>query len=125
MTDPKYIISEVHPRLVTTAAPPCAVSIEHALSVSDQSLGDTGGGYQIVFTDDDRIRPSRLMTGTPKCMPVAATILSGISGAGHLQHSFHDLAIEWRFLDHIFRVCQRILQIRRRRMRASRFFSTR
>src|ERR1035438_6559620 len=41
---------------------------------------NTGGGYQIVLTDDDRIRPSRLMTGTPKCIPVAATIRSGISG---------------------------------------------
>jgi hypothetical protein len=36
--------------------------------------------YQTVFRLDARMRPSRLMTGVPKYTPVAATILSGMSG---------------------------------------------
>lgn len=36
--------------------------------------------YQIVLTDDVRILPSRLITGTPKCTAVAAMMRSGISG---------------------------------------------
>lgn len=38
------------------------------------------GVYQTVITLDPRIQPSRLMTGVPKYTPVAATILSGMSG---------------------------------------------
>ncbi len=36
--------------------------------------------YQTVCTLEARMRPSRLMTGTPKYNAVAATILSGMSG---------------------------------------------
>ena len=33
--------------------------------------------YQTVWTFETRMRPSRLMTGTPKYTPVAATMRSG------------------------------------------------
>ena len=36
--------------------------------------------HQIVWMADDRMRPSRLMTGTPRNTAVAATIRSGMSG---------------------------------------------
>jgi hypothetical protein len=51
------------------------------------------------------MRPTRLMTGIPKYTPVAATILSGISGtsARNLAHGINDLQRERGFLENVVR----------------------
>src|SRR5262245_22805730 len=53
--------------------------IGHEFSGSSRD-GSFPCSYQMVFTAEVLILPSRLMTGTPKCKAVAAIIRSGISG---------------------------------------------
>jgi hypothetical protein len=65
-----------------------------------------------VLTDDATIRPSRLITGTPKCTCRRYDAVRHIwhLGTGYFQHCLHDFTVERRFLDHVFRVRKRLPQ---------------